>query len=237
MTPPQTFVDPSRISRAAAIAQQIEAEIADGGLEPGTRLGTKEDLRLRFGVAAATVNEALKLLDSRGLVDARPGPGGGVFVSAPSASARLSQLVLGFKSSGAPFSECLLVRNALEPLICRDAARLARARDGRALRAIVRRMSRALDDPAGYLLLNWELHRTLAGLSDNATLETLYLTLLDYVESGLQDVRASEFRDAAANLEVHRRLVEAILAGPGPQLEAAIEAHTPIVERWSARER
>jgi len=65
-----------RVSRAEAVARQLESEIL-GGLEPGVRIGTKEDLRVRFGVAVATVNEAVRLLEMRGLIEARPGPGGG----------------------------------------------------------------------------------------------------------------------------------------------------------------
>src|SRR4051794_41964096 len=79
-------VDPSsllasRVPRAEAVARDLEAQILGGGLAPGERLGTKEDLRRRFGVAVATVNEAVRLLEMRGLTEVRPGPGGGVFVA------------------------------------------------------------------------------------------------------------------------------------------------------------
>ena len=71
----------SRLSRAEELARGIEDDIAAGVLSTGDRLGTKDDLRQRFNVAVATLNEAIKLLESRGLVEARSGPGGGVFVS------------------------------------------------------------------------------------------------------------------------------------------------------------
>jgi DNA-binding FadR family transcriptional regulator len=53
-----------RVSRAELVARELEREIVDER-EPGGRLGTKEDLRQRFGVAVATVNEALQLLEVR----------------------------------------------------------------------------------------------------------------------------------------------------------------------------
>ena len=236
MASPTTYGDYARVSRAATIARVLETEIVQEGLEPGTHLGTKAYLRQRFSVAAATINEVLRILDDRGVIDARPGPGGGVFVSSPSARTKLSHLVLGFNVADAPFSECLVVRNALEPLVCHDAARLRRPKDSKELRSIVKRMEKAVDDPAEYLRLNWQLHRRLAALSDNATLKSLYLTLLDYVESGLQDVRYDELGDARSNLEIHRGLIEAIIAGVSEELDVAIEAHTPIVERWGDRD-
>src|SRR5687767_13449581 len=86
----------TRTSRAEIVARRLEAAIADGTIAVGERLGTKEDLRRRYNVAAGTLNEAIRLLQIRGLVEARPGPGGGLFAAAPSAKARLSHLVLGF---------------------------------------------------------------------------------------------------------------------------------------------
>ena len=56
-------------------------------MRSGERLATKDDLRKRFRVAVATVNEAMRRLETRGLIEARPGPGGGVFVARPAGAA------------------------------------------------------------------------------------------------------------------------------------------------------
>jgi DNA-binding FadR family transcriptional regulator len=222
---------PVRISRAQELAQRLETEIVDGGLRAGERLGTKGDIRERFGYAVATVNEALRLLETRGLIEARPGPGGGVFVAAPASRVRLNHLVLGFKADDAPFSDCLAVRNALEPLVVREAAANCKLRDGKALRQIITRME-AATEPAEFLRLNWDLHRRMAKMGGNAPLKTLYLTLLDFVQDGLEDVRGDEFFDAEGNLLVHRELVEAVIDGDPQRLARAIEQHTPMADRW-----
>jgi DNA-binding FadR family transcriptional regulator len=229
-TPINEELERTHVSRAETLARRLEEEIVENGLKAGDRLGTKEDLRRRFGVAPATVNEALRLLETRGMVAARPGPGGGVFVAAPSIRVRLNHLVLGFKAADAPFSDCLVVRNALEPLVCREAAKNCNARDAKALRGLISRLEREVDDPAGFLHANWALHRRLAHMGRNAPLEALYLTLLDYVEHALDGVVGDEFFDGTANLEVHRELVEAIIAGESARLARAIERHTPLPE-------
>lgn len=224
---------PSRTSRAETMARELEQEIIESGLTEGQRLGTKSELRLRFKVAVATVNEALRLLEARGLVQARPGPGGGVFVSAPSSRVRLNHLVLGFKIGDAPFTDCLVVRNALEPLVCREASRYCKRRDAAALRQIVQRMEEALDQPAQFLKLNWQLHRRLAKMCVNVPLKGLYLTLLDYVEDGIADVQGDDLFDAKENLKVHQRLVEAIVSQDERRLRKAINDHMPIADRWA----
>lgn len=225
-------VETVRISRAEELSRRLEQEIVENGLSAGERLGTKEEIRNRFGYAVATVNEALRLLETRGLIEARPGPGGGMFVAAPSTRVRLNHLVLGFKADDAPFEDCLEVRNALEPLVCREAAAHCRASDAKALRAIVARMGKQTTNQATYLRLNWDLHRRMAKMGTNAPLKTLYLTLLDFVDDGLADVTGDDLFDAGKNLAVHEELVEAVIDGNPKRLAKAIENHTPIANRW-----
>jgi DNA-binding FadR family transcriptional regulator len=217
----------ARVTRAEAVAREVEAEIVDGSLPQGRRLGTKDDLRQRFGVAVATINEAVRLLEMRGLIEARPGPGGGVFV-AGSAQHAQRRGMLGFASGRASFADCLAVRNALEPLICREAARHHRDEDIRALRKILKGMERHADDPAAYLDLDFSLHRRIAKMCRNAPLHSIYLTLIDV----LQDASAAGDVDelhGEADLAVHRELVDAIAAGEGPGLDAVVDRHAPDV--------
>lgn len=221
-----------RVTRAEELARHLEQEIVEGGMRAGDRLGTKEDLRQRFGFAVATINEAVRLLENRGLITARSGPGGGVFVANASSRVRLNHLVLGFLADDRPFTDCLEVRNALEPLVCRQAWEQCRARDAAALRAVIAAMEEQREDPAEFLRLNWSLHRLLAGMGANAALKSIYLTLMDFVEDGLSDVRPDEYFDAEDNLAIHRELVEAIIDRKPKRLQKAIDRHTPVAERW-----
>jgi GntR family transcriptional regulator, transcriptional repressor for pyruvate dehydrogenase complex len=219
----------ARVSRAELVARELEREIVDQR-KPGERLGTKEDLRQRFGVAVATVNEALRLLETRGLVEARPGPGGGVFVSRPAVRVAFTHTVLGFTTGSTTYEECLEVRDALEPLIDVHAARYHRASDVRDLRRIVKEMERSTSDPAAFFACNWALHRRIAQLCRNAPLRNMYLALIDFLELSLDRAEFSEF-DGEGLLEVHRGLVEAIDGGEGPELDAAIQAHQPTADQ------
>lgn len=215
----------AKVSRAQLVARELEREIA-GGLAPGERLGTKEDLRRRFGVAVATVNEAVRLLENRGLIEARPGPGGGVFVSGPRARLAMAHAVLGLASETTTYEECLELRDALEPLVDRYAARYHRVADIRALDKVLGRMGRCTDDPSGFFEANWALHRRIAQLCGNAAVRGIYLTMIDVLQETVDDARFPAF-DGQALLAVHRDLVAAIDAGEGPHLDAAVAAHRP----------
>jgi len=91
-------------------------------------------------------------------------------------------------------------------------------------------MQASVDDPAAFFKSNWALHRRIAELCRNGPPRSMYLALLDFLEFSIDRAEFSDF-DGAAMVAVHRELVEAIDAGEGPQLDAAIEAHQPSVAR------
>jgi DNA-binding FadR family transcriptional regulator len=216
----------ARVSRAELVARELEREIADN-LEAGARLGTKEDLRQRFRVAVATINEAVRLLETRGLIEARPGPGGGVFVSRPSTRVAFSHAVLGFTSDSTTYKQCLELRDALEPLVDRYAARYHKPADIRALNKVLATMERSTSDPQAFFEANWTLHRRIAKLCRNVPLRSVYLTMIDFLQERVDHAEFPDF-DGAGLLSVHRDLVAAIDAGEGPQLDAAVAAHAPM---------
>jgi GntR family transcriptional regulator, transcriptional repressor for pyruvate dehydrogenase complex len=182
----------SRLSRAEALAREIEEDVAAGILNTGDRLGTKDDLRLRFNVAVATVNEAIKLLDARGLVEARPGPGGGVFVASPASRRRGGPVIMASEWAGAGLDEYVEVRAALEPPLYNHAMRYRTEADIRALRAIVASMAAHLDNPRAWARYNTAFHRRVASLSPNAE---VHQRLVDAIEARDPAMLAAAARD------------------------------------------
>ena len=182
---------PPRVSRAARLAEKLEASIRDEQRVPGERIATKQELRDRYGVAAATINEALRLLETRGVIEARPGPGGGIFVARQSVRSAIRfahmHTVLGFPTEATTYRDCLAVRDALETLICRDAAQWCRADDVAALRGLVERMELQIGDPVAYFKSNWDLHRRIAVLTRNRPLRSIYLTMTEGLEAMLDE--------------------------------------------------
>ncbi len=213
-------------SRAAQLADQIESQIAAGTIPVGTRLGTKDELRLRHDVAYGTLNEALRILQQRGFVTSRTGPGGGLFASTPTATLQLSQLVVGFREGGT-YADCAVVRLALEEPVALDAARSRTPHDVADLDEIVARCAGSRTDPPAYLLANWQLHRRIAQICSNRILGNLYTTLLDASESQMREAAPHPTFAATVdeNLAAHRALVAAIAAGSEEQVRAAVHYH------------
>lgn len=152
---------------------------------PGTRLGTKEELRLKCGVSVGTFNEALRLVQARELVTVRPGPGGGLFAAEQSPLVRLGNSVLALDSDQTSVAEAVRIRDALDPLLIQDALWHASPADLAGLRKQLAPMAEAAEagDAIAFVHANWQLHAQIAAISPNRMLRSIYSSLLDIIES------------------------------------------------------
>ncbi|WP_344874676.1 FadR/GntR family transcriptional regulator [Nonomuraea antimicrobica] len=219
---------PPKMSRAEALVRELESRILSGEWARGDRLGTREDLRVKYGVAAATVSETIRMLESRGLVETRPGNGGGIFVSEPAGFVRLGNKVLELRSEAVTVADCLAVRDALDPMVVVEAARHRTDDDVLALRALLEKFLNSLDDPNTYLTANWALHRKLAEMSANVVLQHMYLGLLDFIESQVNAVVPGAGFGGDEAREAHIAIVEAVCAGDVEAARRAGERHVRL---------
>ncbi|HZE51632.1 MAG TPA: FCD domain-containing protein [Jatrophihabitantaceae bacterium] len=195
-------------SQAGRAAQHL-TEIAQAA-EPGTRLGSKDELRARCGVSVGTFNEAVRLVQARGVVWIRPGPGGGLFAATQSPMTRLGNSVLAMETAGAPVAEAIRIRAALEPLLLEDALWHASPADIAALREYLAEMEPAVSagDRATFAAAKWRLHHYLASLTPNAMLRSLCTNLFDLIEAEHSEEPANS--DLAETYRTHCALVDAI---------------------------
>lgn len=215
-----------RLYAAEELALRLERRIAERHLAPGERLGTKAEIRDRYGFSGGTVNEAVILLEIRGMVEARPGPGGGLFVASPP-RVQLDLLLRELPVDPPCVADCLNVRSMLEPSLCFDAARHCEEADALELREILADMRRALSEPHELLRSDWRLHRRIAEMTANPLLRVLYLATLQFLEAGSEqaDAYLPTHDDA---IGAHHELVEAVIAGKPKRLAKALERHDHV---------
>ena len=169
--------------RAETAADRIAVLITQSA--PGARLGTKEELRVLCQVSVGTFNEALRLLQSRGLVTVRPGPGGGLFAAEQSPMVRLGNSVLALDAEQTDVADAMRIRDALDPLLIADALWHGSPADIADLRKELAAMEEAVEveDARAFVHANWQLHARIAAISPNTLLRSLYLSLLEVIES------------------------------------------------------
>jgi DNA-binding FadR family transcriptional regulator len=148
------------------VAHELLVLILSGGFGPGDRLPAERTLAADFGVSRPTVRQAVGALAARGLLESRVGSGTFV-VGSPSAPAAPEE-----PDTLAGIMEARLV---FEPGGARLAARrsLRNREDTHLLGAVVEALDRLEQRDAFPVEIDVAFHRTIAGLTGNATLEQL----------------------------------------------------------------
>lgn len=205
------------------VAEQIEERILSGDLPPGSRLPAERELVNRFGVGRSTVREALRVLQSAGLIRSRPGDPLGaevLGVSPDNLSQALGRLT---RSSVATLGELVQFRMVLDAESNRLAARLHGADDLARMREQIARMeSLSGGGPASLHAFSETdalFHRAIAEASGNSLLglcaRAVHEAVVEVIEkkiAGVTDTTAWMERSIAH----HREVLAAITAGDGP---------------------
>lgn len=213
-------------TRADDVVGFVETTIRQREMKPGDRIGTRADLRRQTGVARATINEAIRLLQERQSVSLRPGPGGGLFVAAPNPVVVVGRTLLAVEADPSTVSGAIEMREQLEPLIARHAATHRTRRDIKELRSVANALASALDEPDRFATTMVTLHTRIADISPNPILRTIYVSLYEWVHDVSQvESLATDPPYVAARLKVHSDLVDAIIDGDADAAEAAGIAH------------
>ena len=213
------------------MAQAVETWILDDKLLSGVLLGTRRDLGDRLGVAPSTVSEAIKLLEDRGRVVTKTGPGGGVFVAEPRVGIRLARSMMSVSGSEGEgeVAQALEVRNILEPAVILDAAETRHTTsEVEGMRRAMQAM-RVAEDTTDFFRRNLDFHAEVARLGTNKMLRSIYCGLLEVVQSHdpMLALLPNQNRRAlhARRIKVHQDISDAIEQGDLAAARTAARAH------------
>jgi DNA-binding FadR family transcriptional regulator len=194
------------------VAAAIGARILSRALTEGERLPPETELARQFGVNRSTVREALRELESRGLLQRRPGSKL-MSVSRPQHAAvaqGVSQALLLHDVTVRHLWEALTI---LEPPLAQAAARARSAQDLEQLVAATRAFRAAGADTAETVERAAEVFRCIARATHNPVLGLAQEPLLRLLEPSLR-IMIDKVPQARARITVaHRRLSEALEAG------------------------
>ncbi|MFV0318587.1 MAG: FadR/GntR family transcriptional regulator [Microthrixaceae bacterium] len=216
----------------AVLAEELRDRILRGELAEGDRLPIEEDLTVEFGVARTTLREALRVLESQGLITIRRGRGGGPIVTHPDLAPISMAFAVSLQLQGTTVSDLDEARRLIEPQIAGRLARHHRAEDLKALAAAIDAADEAAeaDDGMEFGLAAADVHEALVESSGNKTLSTLS-KLLQYMVRAYYTRNTDRFDQALMRRAVrgYRRFFEYIEAGDA---EAAV-AHWDATMRYT----
>ncbi|BBJ47120.1 GntR family transcriptional regulator [Streptomyces antimycoticus] len=169
----EPYFRPVRPTRAyEAVVEQVEETLARGALRPGDRLPSERDLMSQFSVSRSTVREALRVLESAGLIRSRPGDPRGAEVLPYSTKNLRKPLERLAGRDGISLSELIQFRMILEGSANRLAARLRTDEQVAAIEAALERMREAIDEGyAAFSAADVTFHDVVARAGGNSLIQ------------------------------------------------------------------
>lgn len=214
--PESSPAEPNLFSRVSVgriseiIVEQIRLLMRQGQLKPGDRLPPERDLCERFGVSRVTVREALRTLESSGLVEIRVGARGGAFVTVPSSDRvgeGLADLLTLSVISAADVTEVRMILEAgIVPLVCARATE----EDLADLERICERSEEALKAGDYSMDLSLEFHIRVAQATHNPAVVMLIESFRGPLLMSLQLAREAAPEMGNLGTREHEQFIEAV---------------------------
>ena len=178
------------LSKAQQVAQELLIRIVDSKIEPGQTFGTEAELLQQFDVSRPTLREGIRILEAQGVLEQRPGPGGGLVIRRPSLDMLARSLSIFLRFNDVPYVTVLQAREVIEPALAAEAAEHGTDDDFREMAESIERMkAQDVGDQAAFIAENRVFHNIIARASGNKVLETFWGTISLLAHGELHGVR------------------------------------------------
>lgn len=216
-----------RLPKASdVLADRLRGQILGNGMRPGDPLRSEAVLIAETGFSRGTVREALRLLESDGLIEIRRGPHGGIRVTEPDLSQVTRSLALLLTLSGTTMRSFSEFRQLVEPAAAAAAARTATEEQ--------RGWLLALADTGTSRNGSWEpsveFHEALGVCSNNEIIRVVVAAFGQELTWHVPGERLSA-SDMDETRRAHRSIARAVAAGDADRASAAMSRHLKQFER------
>ncbi|MEO8334092.1 MAG: FadR/GntR family transcriptional regulator [bacterium] len=189
------------------IAQRIAQLIQAQEYEPGARLPAITDMARQFGVGSPTLREALKKLETVGVVDIRHGSG--VYVGRSPESLMITNPVIEARATKKLLVDLIEARIPIESQTAALAALNASQENLEEMDRLLARAGRSFDDSALLTQVNLAFHREIALASGNVVMHQILDVLSNLFRSEqrmILDIHGRREDDHREHVEIHEAL-------------------------------
>jgi GntR family transcriptional repressor for pyruvate dehydrogenase complex len=210
------------------IVRQIRTLISEGKLKSGDRLPPERELAERFKVSRPSVREALRTLESMGLIEIRLGEG--TFIRGISVDSLVEPLALVILTQRAAVGELFEARRLLEPPIAALAARRSTKDEIQEMERILEEQAREITAGRTGLAQDAAFHAAIASSTHNRAITRIVHALIDLLTQSREESLQIPGR-ATRSHQDHRRTLKAIQRRDSASAERAMLDHLVAVER------
>lgn len=209
------------------IVRQVKSMIAEGRLKSGDRLPPERELAEKFVVSRTSVREALRALQSLGLIEIRAGDG--AFVRQISVDALIEPLAFVILSEREAVGELFEARGLLEPAMAALAAQRATPDEIIDMERILEEQAKEVAAGKTGIAQDAAFHAAIAGAAHNRAITRIIHVLVDLLTRTREESLDTPGRPKRSH-EDHRRVLAAIQNRDGAAAHKAMHDHLVAVQ-------
>jgi DNA-binding FadR family transcriptional regulator len=216
-------------SKAQQVAQELLARIIESNTANDQTFATEAELLEQFAVSRPTLREGIRILESQGMIERRPGPGGGLVIRRPGLDSLAHSLSVYLRFNHVPFLSVLKARELIEPALAAEAAAQGTEEHFSALAESIERMKMLGEDQAAFIAENRTFHGIIARASGNQVLEAFW-GMISLLAHGEHHGVEYTFGNRQHVIAAHERILKACRQRNAPAASKAMAEHVGELE-------
>ena len=211
------------------VVTQIEEAILDGRLKTGDTLPSERQLKELFSISRGTLREALRVLEQKGLIEIKPGVGGGSVVRDVNADQISESLGLLIRSQNVSLNHLAEFREDVEGIVAARAAARRRKKDIAGLKALLAKAFKCIDGGTlqrdAFIEIDKQIHMKLAQVAQNPIYLSVLHSIHDNIHRYYDRFLFMEERQMQENYQDLCDLVQAVEKGQSDRARRLARSH------------
>jgi GntR family transcriptional repressor for pyruvate dehydrogenase complex len=212
--------------------EQIRSAIERGELKPDDRLPTEQELSAQLGVGRSSIREAIRVLESEGLIEVRRGAGTFIAHEAPRLLEQDTTITAWLSKRRDSLIQILQIREKIECLTAGLAAALVDESLTSKLSKIIREQEELVEsgnDIDRFSQLDCDFHLSISAASGNEIADEIMQHIVPAFNESNKAVIFTGKRSRKI-IDEHKSILEALLSGNAEDAEAFMEDHIRHVQ-------
>lgn len=223
---PEGFAPIERRKVYELVAERLLEDISARRLMPGEALPTERQLAETLAVGRSSVREALRMLESRGLIAS---VGYGAFVVSDYGNPLNESLALLVEMRDGTLRELFEVRKIIEVETAGLAAERRTDEDIERMRRAIEVMDRGMASPDRYIAGDLEFHQAVVAATGNNLARDVMIAIREVMRRALLSIYHIP-GSPESSAKQHRQILEAVVEGRPDEARARMREHLLRVE-------
>jgi GntR family transcriptional repressor for pyruvate dehydrogenase complex len=210
------------------IKSDLKQAVLDGVYKPGDKLAPEVEIAKQYGVSKVSAREALREMESEGLIVKKRGIFGGSFIAEPGADQMVDVVSNAFLFGGVTVTDLAEFRQILEPGLARLAARRRTENDLAVMQEYIAAIHLSIEkgDPDQTRAIGF--HKLIADACHNSFISGLMDAVVHVFQKVLD--KEPDLDTARKDVRFNELFFEHIKGRDGEKAEAVMKEHFNVLE-------